>query len=845
VVKAHHVAGSGNSSYVAQARSRQGGRRDVDIQNNRKQKRARAVPLQRQQPLSHKLFLTIAAAAVGVDYAAAAMERLAAPPAPRAIGPDRTPRFNTRPNDDSRGGAGPEPDPDTGSPDVDVNFDTLRTAPPEDAPSGTAHGSGRFPTAATGQAYADAEAFFNELGGQRFARSADDQAEAQQAANERQTLSGCGPEEMALLPQAIASHSPPREVGDPILKNANLDPTALYERISRWGIDVQGEPDYEDVELGSIYCAPVFSPLQYIEYQPGVRELLADLPPCDTAYRAATNANIAVSTEEASKAVMKRLSEMGVDEHANSTFARIHVHKTTAQYHYEGPLKQMVRHEQKESDHGLLGLIIEIMHGPRPIRLGYFPNNCNLLVHIPENVTTHAQVDEWLGQHRHDIFENDYGPPTSSPTLTVKYSLKHSPDYRPLNATVFHASHTIFREALEDVAERAYDESELDTVFHSIVGFFVPYYDAIRAFKRGKYALAIQEGVIDTAVIGAGVIVKRLAKTWVRWQKTRYFNNLKKQKQIDQELADQALRRANDARDVPRFADRGNIDVAVVQEDYASVDANVRLPPKPKRKPKPKPETERDPQAQAEPEEPAGRLRANRPSTKKEDELPKGRDRYRDGKHLTSAQIAKRGEPQQVRVLENVDVLSRTPEDIAEIDKLKALLTDAPSVNAYINNPSGNCFNSVNPVIMALVNSKQYDRNDIGVRAAFFWNRASGRIPSNHFTVTYKKADKKYIIDVTAAQFTEYHISDFVIDTEENWEKLFQRHARMTVIKFKDFRGLLAAQNEFGNFAALPVTKPIRNGWVLTRPPWYRRRMFASIQKKRMFVTRGGGGMYR
>jgi hypothetical protein len=386
---------------------------------------------------------------------------------------------------------------------------------------------------------------------------------------------------------------------------------------------------------------------------------------------------------------------------------------------------------------------------------------------------------------------------------------------------------------LEDVAERAYDESELDTVFHSIVGFFVPYYDAIRAFKRGKYALAIQEGVIDTAVIGAGVIVKRLAKTWVRWQKTRYFNHLKKQQQIDQ-----------------RFADRG-IEVVVAQKDHASVDANVRLPPvpkpKPKRKPKAKPETEADQHAQvdpAEPEEPAGRLRANRPSTKKE-ELPKGRDRYRDGKHLTPDQVAKRGEPQQVRVLENVDVLSRTPEDIAEIDKLKALLTDTPSVNMYINNPSNNCFNSVNPVIMALVNSKQYDRSDIGVRAAFFWNRASGRIPSNHFTVTYKKADKKYIIDVTAAQFTEYHISDFVIDTEENWEKLFQRHARMTVIKFKDFRGLLAAQNEFGNFAALPVTKPIRNGWVLTRPPWYRRRMFASIQKKRMFVTRGGGGMYR
>jgi hypothetical protein len=780
------------------------------------------------------------AGSLGFNYAAAAVERLAAPPVPRAIGPDRTPRFNTRPNDDSSGGAGPEPD--TGSPDVDVNFDTLRTAPPENAP----HGSGRFPRAATGQAYADAAAYFDELGGSRFARSADEQTEAQQAANERQTLSGCGPDEMALLPQAIASHAPPREVGDPMLKGQNLDPTALYERISRWGIDVQGEPDYEDVELGSIYCEPVSSPLQHFQYQRGVRELLADLPPCDAVYRAASNANIELSTQEASKAVMERMLEMGVNELANSTYAQVHVHKTTAEYYYEGPLKQMVRHEQKESEHGMLGLIIEIMHGRRPVRLGYFPNNCNLLVHIPENVTTHAEMNEWLGQHRHDIFEIDYGPPTSSPKLTVKYSLQHSPDYRPLNATVFHASHMIFRGVLQDVADRAYDESELDTVFHSIVGFFTPYYDAIRAFRRGKNSLAVQEATIDTAVMGAGVIVKRLAKAWVKWQKTRYFNRLKKQKEIDDELAAELLRRANDARDIPRNTGGMRVEVAVVSEDHASVDANVKLPPKPKRKRKLKrrPDTEGDRQTQADPEGEAGaeRTRVN-VAAKKSDDLPKGRDRYREH-NLNADQLARRGEPQQVRVLDNVEELTRTPEDIAEIDKLKELLTNAPSVKKYIDNPSNNCYNSVNPVIMALVNSKQYDRNDIGVRAAFFWNRASGKIPANHFTVTYKKGDKKYIIDVTAAQFSEYHIHDFVVDTEENWEKLFHRHARMTVIKFKDFRALLAAQSEFGNFNALSVTKPIRNGWVLTRPAWYRRRMFASIQKKRMFVTRGGGGMY-
>ncbi len=154
-----------------------------------------------------------------------------------------------------------------------------------------------------------------------------------------------------------------------------------------------------------------------------------------------------------------------------------------------------------------------------------------------------------------------------------------------------------------------------------------------------------------------------------------------------------------------------------------------------------------------------------------------------------------------------------------EIQKLNRLVRAEKKIRNYCLHPSERCEAVLEP-LLSLLKDAGYKTK---VRGMYFWSNAKTDMPKNHFAVLASKDGVDYVVDISAGQFSEFDITEPIVATDEMWQRTYRDAAQRTLIKYKDYKSIAAAGNEFSTTRSVLPTDEIPAAKILAEPAWYKK----------------------
>jgi hypothetical protein len=151
------------------------------------------------------------------------------------------------------------------------------------------------------------------------------------------------------------------------------------------------------------------------------------------------------------------------------------------------------------------------------------------------------------------------------------------------------------------------------------------------------------------------------------------------------------------------------------------------------------------------------------------------------------------------------------------------LMLKNKEIREIIKHPQEKCIDVV-PLIESIL--KAQDNNaDITYRGILIWDKLVTDgipVPQSHFVVIYRKNNAAFVFDLTAGQFAQQGLPGLtgaLALPEDAWIAKYAAAGKDKVIKYKDFRNWLTAQNSFSGISAwFEASQPIEGAVLLNVP---------------------------